>query len=225
MSQTAHPEPHTPLPAPGTTADPGPLGLAAFAMTTLVLSVGNTGIVKEPAGVDVVLALALVYGGIAQLLAGMWEFGRGNTFGATVFSSFGAFWLSFWAISHLGLGAPGDMHKTIALYLFAWFVFTAGMVIAALNTSRAVLAVLVVLTLTFLSLAIGAWQNGPAPDKMTRLGGYLGVVTALLAWYASFSTVIRETRRSRITRSGEQHNDLAGRRRSKAGLHPEWSAD
>ena len=76
-------------------ADPAPLGLAAFALTTFILSVVNAGII--PATVEpVVFGLALVYGGIGQLLAGMWEFAKGNTFGATAFSSYGAFWISFW---------------------------------------------------------------------------------------------------------------------------------
>src|SRR5947199_3832089 len=78
-------------------ADPGPLGLAAFAMTTFVLSMFNANLVNEH-GTPVVLGLALAYGGIVQLLAGMWEFRTGNTFGAVAFSSFGAFWISFWAL-------------------------------------------------------------------------------------------------------------------------------
>src|SRR4051812_49511812 len=76
--------------------DPAPLGLAAFALTTFVLSMFNSGLVSEK-GVPVVLGLALAYGGLAQLLAGMWEFRTGNTFGAVAFTSYGAFWLSFWA--------------------------------------------------------------------------------------------------------------------------------
>ena len=78
------------------TADPGPLGLAAFALTTFVLSFFNSGLMSEK-GLPIVLGLALAYGGLAQLLAGMWEFRTGNTFGATAFTSYGAFWLSFWA--------------------------------------------------------------------------------------------------------------------------------
>ena len=78
-------------------ADPAPLGLAGFAMTTFVLSMFNANLVSEK-GLPVVLSLALAYGGLAQLLAGMWEFRNGNTFGAVAFTSFGAFWLSFWAL-------------------------------------------------------------------------------------------------------------------------------
>ena len=181
-------------------ADPGPLGLAGFALTTFVLSFLNAGIIKESAGGTVVLGLALFYGGVAQLLAGMWEFKRGNTFGATAFSSFGAFWLSFWEINRLAASSTGgDFHKTLGLFLFAWFIFTAYMTVAALRTNTAVLAVFAALTLTFLFLAIGAWQNGsPAPDSLTKVGGYLGIVTAVLAWYASFAVVVNETHKKQL---------------------------
>jgi succinate-acetate transporter protein len=165
-------------------------------MTTFVLSFLNSGIIKEDAGTDVVLGLALFYGGLAQLLAGMWEFKRGNTFGATAFSSFGAFWLSFWAINHFA--GKGDAHKTLGLYLFAWFIFTGYMTVAALRTNGAVLAVFAALTLTFLFLAIGAWQNGSPPDSMTKVGGYLGIITAVLAWYASFAAVVNETHEKQL---------------------------
>ena len=80
-------------------ANPAPLGLAGFAMTTFVLSIFNAHLVST-AGEGVVLGLALAYGGIAQLLAGMWEFRTGNTFGAVAFSSYGAFWISFYFLAH-----------------------------------------------------------------------------------------------------------------------------
>src|SRR3954452_3051010 len=83
---------------PSPIADPGPLGLAAFALTTFVLSMFNAGLVGK-GGEPVVFGLALAYGGLGQLLAGMWEFRTGNTFGAVAFSSFGAFWLSYWAFA------------------------------------------------------------------------------------------------------------------------------
>ena len=178
--------------APTSVADPAPLGLAGFAMTTLVLSFGNANIIKEAGGIEVVLGLAAFYGGLAQLLAGMWEFKRGNTFGATAFSSFGAFWLSYWYIvNHL---PSSDVHQALGLYLIAWCLFTAYMTVAALRTSMAVLAVFVLLTLAFLFLGIGAFQNGmPAPDAMTKIGGWIGIVTAAAAFYASAATVINST--------------------------------
>ncbi len=166
-------------------ADPGPLGLAGFAMTTFVLSCFNAGLIKE--GESVVLGLALAYGGGAQLLAGMWEFRKGNTFGAVAFSSFGAFWISYWALVSFAKDATP---KAIGVYLLAWCIFTAYMTVAAMRTSVAVLAVFVLLTLTFLFLAIGG-LGGNA--NMTKVGGWLGLLTAVVAWYASFAAVTNAT--------------------------------
>jgi succinate-acetate transporter protein len=173
-------------------ADPAPLGLAGFAMTTLALSFANAGIIKEAGGAAIILALALFYGGIAQFAAGLWEFRRGNTFGATAFSSFGAFWLSYWAIGHWG--AAGDIHEALGLFLLSWALFTAYMTIAALKTTTATLAVFVSLTITFVLLGIGALQNDTTGiASLTKVGGYFGILTALLAWYASAALVINAT--------------------------------
>src|SRR5438477_10072751 len=102
-------------------ADPGPLGLAGFAGTTFFLSVVNTNMLG-PSVQSVVLGLALFYGGLAQLLAGMWEFVKGNTFGAVAFTSFGAFWMSFWyLLNHLPQGAKfEDTVHGVGLYLLMW---------------------------------------------------------------------------------------------------------
>jgi succinate-acetate transporter protein len=180
-------------------ADPGPLGLAAFALTTFVLSVFNSGMIKT--GEGVVLGLALAYGGLAQLLAGMWEFTKGNTFGATAFASFGAFWISFWwLIEHAATYAKGsagnDFNHALGVYLLAWAIFTAYMTVASLRVSGAVAAVFVFLTLTFLFLAIGKLtQSATATDStgLYKFGGWLGLITALLAWYASFAGVVNST--------------------------------
>jgi uncharacterized protein len=173
------------------TADPGPLGLAAFAMTTFVLSVFNTNLLSATMAAAV-LPLALFYGGAAQFVAGMWEFRNGNTFGAVAFSSFGAFWLSFWFYTtRVVPNLPAaDAHKATGVFLLGWTIFTAYMTIASLRTSGAVAAVLVALTLTFLFLTIGAFGNS---TNMTKVGGWLGFVTALLAWYASFAAVTNAT--------------------------------
>jgi len=181
-------------PQPTGIADPAALGLAGFAMTTFVLSFVNANIIKEAGAVNVVVALALFYGGTAQLLAGMWEFKRGNTFGATAFASFGAFWLSYWALVKLSPANSGDTHQAVGLFLLAWCIFTAYMTLAALKTNLAVLAVFVLLTLTFLFLAIGAFMNDmPAPDTMTKVGGWFGIATAVVAWYASSAVVVNAT--------------------------------
>jgi succinate-acetate transporter protein len=168
-----------------TIADPGPLGLAGFAMTTFFLSSFNAGLITG--GESVLLGLALVYGGVAQLLAGMWEFRKGNTFGALAFSSFGAFWISFWVLLTFSKDAT---EHSIGLYLLGWTIFTAYMTVAAMKTSGAVLAVFVALTVTFLFLTIGALGGSTG---MTKVGGWLGLITALLAWYASFAGVTNAT--------------------------------
>ena len=171
-------------------ADPGPLGLAAFAMTTFVLSCVNAGLVTK--GVEgAVLPLALFYGGTVQLLAGMWEFRKGNTFGALAFSSYGAFWLSFAAYAKFIAPALGaDAGAATGLFLLGWTIFTAYMTVAALRTTGAILAVFVALTLTFLLLTVGAFSGA---GTWSTIGGWLGLITAVLAWYASFAGVTNST--------------------------------
>jgi uncharacterized protein len=199
MSQTRAPEavPAAGL-APGAhIADPAPLGLAAFALTTAVLSAVNAGWV--PASVEpVVFGLALAYGGVGQFAAGMWEFAKGNTFGATAFSSYGAFWVSFWWLTgHSGVDKipADDAAKGIGLYLLVWGIFTAYMAVAATKVSGAVLAVFVLLTLTFLVLA---WGEFATSDGIHKVGGYLGLLTALAAWYASFAGVTAFTHKRQL---------------------------
>jgi succinate-acetate transporter protein len=176
-------------------ADPAPLGLAAFAMTTFVLSMFNANLVDKH-GAAVVLPLALAYGGIAQLIAGIWEFRTGNTFGAVAFCSFGAFWLSFWALNvFYAKMITGNVGHAIGLYLWAWAIFTTYMAVAALRVSGAVLLVFVLLAATFILLAIGAVG---AHETVTHWGGYLGIATAAAAWYASFAAVVNSTFRRTI---------------------------
>lgn len=171
-------------------ADPGPLGLGAFAMTTFVLSMFNSNLVNDK-GVPVVLGLALAYGGIVQLLAGMWEFRTGNTFGAVAFCSFGGFWISFWALNvFYAKQIGGNAGHAVGVYLWAWAIFTAYMTVAAMRTSGAVLLVFVLLTATFILLAIGA---SGAHETVTHWGGYVGLATAAAAWYASFAAVTNST--------------------------------
>ena len=173
-------------------ADPGPLGLAGFAGTTFFLSAVNTGLLPESVG-GVVLGLAVFYGGLAQLLAGMWEFVKGNTFGGTAFSSFGAFWLSYYfLVAHVAGGlkaGAGDINHALGWYLLVWTIFTAYMTIAATRVSLAVLGVFAALTLTFLFLTLGEFGSA----DLTRIGGWLGFVTAILAWYASMAAVTNAT--------------------------------
>src|SRR5437764_352104 len=112
-------------------ADPGPLGLAAFAGTTFVLSIFNSGMANDSGSV-VVIGLALFYGGIAQLLAGMWEFRKNNTFGALAFTSFGAFWLSFaYLIRYTNLNTAKDLNQALGVYVLMWAIFTLYMIVPA----------------------------------------------------------------------------------------------
>jgi uncharacterized protein len=173
-------------------ADPGPLGLAAFAATTFLLSLFNAGIVKNSALEAVVLPLALFYGGLAQLLAGMWEFKKANTFGATAFATFGAFWLSFAAyVKFVEPGLPkADAHTATGLFLLMFAIFTTYMIVPSLRVSGAVALVFVLLAATFWFLAIGNLND---TKNITKIGGYLGLATAIAAWYASFATVTNET--------------------------------
>lgn len=172
-------------------ADPGPLGLAGFALTTFVLSMFNAGLVSK-AGEPVVLGLALAYGGIAQVLAGMWEFRTGNTFGAVAFTSFGAFWLSFWAYVTFFAGDVPAEHAAAAvgLYLIAWGIFTTYMFIASLRTTMAIALVFCLLAITFFLLGIG---NSSETEGLVEAGGWAGLATAVAAWYASFAAVTNST--------------------------------
>jgi len=181
----------TTAPAPDI-ADPGPLGLAAFAATTFVLSTFNADLITDKNLVAVVLPLALFYGGLAQLLAGMWEFRKGNTFGATAFCSYGAFWLSYAALAKFvapGL-PPATAHQAVGLFLLVWAVFTVYMTVAALRTTGALLAVFVTLSATFVVLCVGEFAQSATT---TKAGGWLGLVTAVCAWYASFAGVTNAT--------------------------------
>jgi uncharacterized protein len=186
MSTDYGTEAPTSRPLPGAhLADPAPLGLAAFALTTFLLSVVNAGWM-DSANEGYVLGLALAYGGLGQFAAGMWEFAKGNTFGALAFSSYGAFWISFWWLVEHDAANLGDADKAIGWYLFAWGVFTLYMAVAASRVSVAVLVVFVLLTLTFFALAWGNWATS---EGITHLGGYLGLLTAVAAWYTSFAAV------------------------------------
>lgn len=177
-------------------ADPAPLGLAGFAMTTFVLSMFNANLVSA-SGEPVVFGLAFAYGGLAQLLAGMWEFRNGNTFGALAFSSFGAFWLSLFVFEVFFANSipTADAGHAVGLYLWAWAIFTTYMLVASLRTTAAVALVFLLLSATFILLAIGA---SGAHETVTHWGGYVGIATAVAAWYASFATVVNSTFRRTV---------------------------
>jgi len=175
-------------------ADPAPLGLACFALTTFLLSAVNAGLLPKP-GEPVVLGAAFAYGGLAQLCAGMWEFKRNNTFGATAFSSYGAFWIAFALLVTFNIAnIPAEARPAaVGTFLLAWGIFTAYMTVAATTLSRPVFVVFILLTITFFVLTIGAYTSQAG---LTVLGGYLGLLTALGAWYASAIGVIASTRKA-----------------------------
>ncbi|HTU71351.1 MAG TPA: acetate uptake transporter [Candidatus Baltobacteraceae bacterium] len=163
-------------------ANPAALGLAGFALTTFLLSCANAGLL--PATDGVWIGFALFYGGSAQLLAGMWEFPQGNTFGATAFSSYGAFWLGTAFYVWFFAGKAASVPQDLAYLLFAWAVFTVYMTIEAVrHTALPVKLVFIVLSITFILLWLGA---GFAQPGLTVAGGWTGIVTAVLAWYASW---------------------------------------
>ena len=164
-------------------ADPGPLGLAGFALTTFVLSTFNAGLLPKELEA-VVLPLALFYGGLAQLLAGMWEFRKNNTFGALAFTSYGAFWLSFAAyVKFVAGGLPAESaHSATGLFLLAWTIFTLYMLIGSAKTNTALFLTFIVLEVTFVFLTLGAFMSS---STLSTIGGWLGLVTAFLAWYVS----------------------------------------
>ena len=132
----------------------------------------------------VVIGLALFYGGLAQLLAGMWEFKAGNTFGATAFTSYGAFWLAVAAMLQLKLIPNG---AAFGFFLLGWTIFTAMMFLGTLRANMALILVFGFLTLTFLALTIGSFAGATG---ITALGGWLGIITALLAWYTALANVM-----------------------------------
>ena len=160
-------------------------------MTTFVLSMFNAHLVGA-SGEAIVFGLALAYGGIAQVLAGMWEFRTGNTFGAVAFTSYGAFWLSFWAfVQFYAAGVPAaDAGHAVGLYLIAWGIFTTYMWIASFRTSAAVMIVFLLLAITFFVLGAG---NARGSETLIKTAGWFGLATAVAAWYASFAAVTNST--------------------------------
>ena len=167
--------------------NPAPLGLCAFALTTFILSVFNAQLVPA-VGEPILIGIALFYGGIAQLLAGMWEFRVGNTFGGVVFTSYGAFWLAvgYSLQNHLIVN-----QTAFAYFLLAWAIFTAMMLLAALRTNVALITVFVVVLLTVVALTVAKF-TGVA--MWGQIGGWLGIIAAVLAWYTALAGLLASTK-------------------------------
>lgn len=179
-------------------ANPAPLGLSAFALTTFVLSLINVGTLSigEP---NLVVALAYGYGGLVQLLAGMWEMAVGNTFGATALSSYGGFWLSFAIIlTPGGFNIVGTLEadttapftNSFGLYLMGWFIFTFLLLLCTLRSTVAFFSLFFTLDLAFLMLGLGYLYADPAPHPgLIKAGGYFGLFAAFLAWYNALAGI------------------------------------
>jgi uncharacterized protein len=175
-------------------ADPAPLGLAAFALTTFILSGHNATFIPDVIWVG----LAMFYGGLTQLLAGMWEFRNRNVFGATAFSTYGGFWLSLGMFvilaetTSLGGGLKGpDVLNSLAWFLLAFAVFNTYMLAWSSRVSAAIFAVFATLEATEILLAIGFFHQAHGGSAyITHIGGWVGIVTAATAWYASAAGVI-----------------------------------
>jgi succinate-acetate transporter protein len=189
------------VPAPvSTIADPAPLGLAAFALTTFLLSAKNAGWMTHATG-SAWLGFAFAYGGLGQLLAGMWEYRRGNVFGATAFGTYGTFWigLALWVelVANPAVAAIAKAPTTAAATVaslnhdlgwitLAFAIVTLYLLVLTTQVNLAIFLVFLLLEVTFIVLAIG---NFDSSTGIVKLGGYLGLVTALVAWYASAAGV------------------------------------
>jgi uncharacterized protein len=176
-------------------ADPAPLGLGAFALTTFLLSGHNASFIPDL----IWLGPALFYGGICQLLAGMWEFRNRNVFGATAFSTYGGFWLALGGVIVLAsvsktfaLGLAGaNLTNALAWFLVSFAIFNTYMMLWSLRVNTAVFLVFLTLEITEILLAIGFFRlSSGGSDYLLHVGGWAGIVTAGVAWYASAAGVV-----------------------------------
>jgi len=187
------PSPTSPAPAPAI-ADPAPLGLAGFALTTFLLSAANANWMTHATGAAFI-GYALAYGGLCQLLAGMWEFRNRNVFGATAFSTYGGFWIGLyvWFVviaSKAPASAAGAVNKDVGWILLSFAIFNTYMLIMSTQVNLAVFTVFLTLEATEIIDAIAKFELGTAATSgILQLGGYVGMVTALAAWYTSAAGV------------------------------------
>lgn len=193
-----------PAAAPVTnTINPAPLGLIAFGLTTFVLSCYNAGIwgIQVGSPPNVVVGLAVFYGGLAQFIAGQWEFAAGNTFGATAFTSYGAFWLAYSAILIPWFGvieayetAPAhtkNIDPALGIFLLAWAMFTFFMWFGTFKSNIAFCLLFFFLTLTFVLLSISEFKrDNLIGNRVKRAGGFIGILTALIAWYIGLARLL-----------------------------------
>jgi succinate-acetate transporter protein len=189
LEERLYAEASTPKESSGSIAwgNSAPLALAAFAVTTFMLSMVNAKLIN--AGVEpVVFGVALMFGGLAQFIAGIIQFRTGNTFGGVLFTTFGAFWMSLFAIVQYFLRdvPPAQIGHALGLFLYAFGIFTFVMLVASFRTNAVVVTALTTLFITFLLLAAG---NYGAHANLVKWGGYLGLITAALAGYLACAEV------------------------------------
>jgi uncharacterized protein len=185
-------------PAPAV-ADPAPLGLAAFALTTFLLSAVNAGLAKSSTGFDW-WGYAIAFGGLGQLLAGMWEFKNQNVFGATAFSTYGGFWIGVGLWLHFiapDAKNPVALNRDLGWILLAFAIINTYLLIISTQLNMAVFLVFLTLELTEIFLFLGnfatkvpALPPDPTSSGLIVVGGYLGILTSLVAWYTSAAGVI-----------------------------------
>ena len=171
-----------------TSANPAPLGLTGFGLTTILLNIHNAGFYPNNA---MILGMGLFVGGLAQLIAGVLESKKNNTFGTTAFTAYGAFWLSLvaiWVLPRLGLAEKADQ-TAMGCYLSVWGLFTFGMFIGTFRLNRALQVVFGTLVLLFWLLALGDFTRNGA---ITIVAGYVGIVCGLSAFYAAIAQVLNE---------------------------------
>jgi uncharacterized protein len=184
--EAARPVQQTEIVGVPTAADPAPLGLAGFALTTFLLSLFNAGVLSGGGGEWIGYAFA--YGGVCQLLAGMWEFKNRNVFGATAFSTYGGFWIGLALYFELVASSKGeDVTNDLAWILVAFFIFNTYMLLWSMFVNKAVLAVFFTLEITELLLFIGNFSSNA---NIVKAGGAVGIVTAAVAWYTSAAGVV-----------------------------------
>ncbi|MDD4332073.1 MAG: acetate uptake transporter [Methanosarcinaceae archaeon] len=176
------------------TGNPAPLGLMGFGMTTVLLNLHNAGFFALG---SMILSMGIFYGGIAQIIAGIMEWKKGNTFGTVAFTSYGAFWLSLVGIIVLpvlgwGMAPEG---KTMAAYLFMWGLFTLFMFVGTLKAPKSLQLVFFTLTLLFFLLALGDYTGNVAIGK---LAGYEGILCGFTAIYTALGQVINEAHKKTI---------------------------
>jgi len=170
------------------TANPAPLGLMGFGMTTVLLNLHNAGIFELG---SMILAMGIFYGGLAQVFAGIMEWKKGNTFGTTAFTSYGFFWLSLVALiimPKMGLTTAPENLAMVA-YLLMWGIFTAVLFIGTLKLNRALQFVFASLTLLFFLLALGDFTNSII---IKHIAGYEGIICGFSAIYAALAQVLNE---------------------------------